>query len=152
MVVAVEVVFGVEVDFPVEPPLPDGDFVLGTITVTVTLGVVFVIFVPPLVGVVVSPVPVVGFLPLPAPGLNDANSTSDALLVRLVSLAVPDPVDPDPVDPDPLEPEPPPEPLEPQFAVVWSWRHVSWSSAAVSCSCAWLSCRSAAVGSRSARS
>ena len=39
---------------------------LGTITVTVTLGVFFVIFVPPLVGV--SPVPVVGFFFLPDPG------------------------------------------------------------------------------------
>ena len=53
---------------------------LGTTTVTVTLGVVFVIFVPPLVGVTVSPVPVVGFLPLPAPGLNDANSIRAAWL------------------------------------------------------------------------
>ena len=107
MVVAVELVF------PAEPPLLEGDFVLGTITVTVTLGVFFVIFVPPLVDVSVSPVPLVGFFPSPAPGLNDANSTSDALLVRLVSLAVPDPV-----DVDPLEPDPPPDPEEPQFAVV----------------------------------
>ena len=53
MVVAVELVF------PAEPPLLEGDFVLGTITVTVTLGVFFVIFVEPFVGV--SPVPVVGF-------------------------------------------------------------------------------------------
>ena len=82
VVVAVELVFGVEVDFPDEPLLPDADFVLGTITVTVTLGVVFVILVPDLVGVVVSPDPVgaspdpvVGFLLLPAPGLYEANST-----------------------------------------------------------------------------
>ena len=67
MVVAVELVF------PADPPLLEGDFVLGTITVTVTLGVFFVIFVEPLVGV--SPVPVVGFLPLPAPGVTEANST-----------------------------------------------------------------------------
>lgn len=118
--VDVVVVVAVELVFPAEPPLLEGDFVLGTITVTVTLGVVFVIFVPPLVGVSVSPVPLVGFFPVPAPGLNDANSTSDAVLVKLVSLAVPDPV-----DADPLDPAPPPEPLEPQFAVVWSSRQVS---------------------------
>ena len=45
---------------------------LGTTTVTVTLGVVFVIFVPPFVGF--SPVPLVGFLFLPAPGVYVANS------------------------------------------------------------------------------
>ena len=47
--VDVVVVVAVELVFPAEPPLLEGDFVLGTITVTVTLGVVFVIFVPPLV-------------------------------------------------------------------------------------------------------
>ena len=46
---------------------------LGTTTVTVTLGVVFVTFVPDLVGV--PPDPLVGFFFLPAPGLNVANST-----------------------------------------------------------------------------
>src|ERR1700733_16248241 len=119
-------------------------------TVTVTRRVFLVTFVPDLVDVSVSPVPLVGFFPLPAPGLNDANSTVPAsLLVRLVSLAVPDAE----LDPDPeLDPAPLPDPLEPQFAVVWSWRQVSWSSAAVSCSWAWLNCRSADVGSRSARS
>ncbi len=39
------VVVAVELVFPAEPPLLEGDFVLGTITVTVTLGVFFVIFV-----------------------------------------------------------------------------------------------------------
>ena len=43
---------GVEVDFAEELPPLEGDFVLGTITVTVTLGVVFVTLVPDLPGVV----------------------------------------------------------------------------------------------------
>lgn len=77
MVVAVELVFGAD------PPLPDPDdrLVLGTTTVTVTLGVVFVTLVPDFVGVLPDPLvgvwpdPLVGFLFLPAPGVYDANST-----------------------------------------------------------------------------
>ena len=69
MVVAVELVFGAD------PPLPDPDdrLVLGTTTVTVTLGVVFVTLVPDFVGV--WPDPLVGVLFLPGPGVYDANST-----------------------------------------------------------------------------
>jgi hypothetical protein len=52
--VDVVVVVDVELVFAAELPPPDGDdrVVLGTITVTVTLGVVFVTLVPDLVGVV----------------------------------------------------------------------------------------------------
>ena len=54
---------------------------LGTTTVTVTLGVVFVTLVSDLVGVLPDPLvgawpdPLVGFLFLPDPGVYDANST-----------------------------------------------------------------------------
>jgi hypothetical protein len=48
----VVVVVGVDVDLAEELPPLDGDVVLGTITVTVTLGVVFVTLVPDLTGVV----------------------------------------------------------------------------------------------------
>jgi hypothetical protein len=59
--VAVVVVVGVEVVFGGEVPLLEDDdrVVLGTITVTVTLGVVFVVFVPDLVVVVVPDLVVV---------------------------------------------------------------------------------------------
>jgi hypothetical protein len=139
VVVWVELVFGAEL-----PPLEaDDPLVLGTTTVTVTLGVVFVILVPDLVGVApdpafgvppdplvgVPPDPVVGFLVLPDPdvdpGSYDAYSTVPAELgVKLVVLADPedpDPEDPDPDEPDPDEPDPepdPPDPPDPQFAVV----------------------------------
>jgi hypothetical protein len=76
VVVAVELVFAAEL-----PPL-EGDLVLGTTTVTVTLGVVFVILVPDLVVVSVwpdPPAPVGGFFVLPdpvfVPGSYDAYST-----------------------------------------------------------------------------
>jgi hypothetical protein len=72
--VDVVVVVLVELVFAAEPPLPEGDepFVLGTITVTVTLGVVFVTLVPDLVGVPPDPVdPPFGFLVLPDPGVVD---------------------------------------------------------------------------------
>jgi hypothetical protein len=67
--VAVVVVVGVELVFAAELPPPEDEdrVVLGTTTVTVTLGVVFVTFVPDLVGV--PPDPLLGFLFLPAPGL-----------------------------------------------------------------------------------
>jgi hypothetical protein len=72
VVVAVELVFAAEL-----PPL-EGDFVLGTTTVTVTLGVVFVILVPP-EPVGVFPDPDFGFFVLPVPvvvpGSYDAYST-----------------------------------------------------------------------------
>jgi hypothetical protein len=80
----VEVVVDVEVVFAAELPLLEGDdrVVLGTITVTVTLGVVFVVLVPALVVTVVPdlvvPVPDLG---LPGkvlgvvPGWNAAYST-----------------------------------------------------------------------------
>lgn len=73
VVVEVELVFGVDPPLP-DPPLPDGDdpFVLGTTTVTVTLGVVFVTFVPDLDCVPPDPVdPPFGFLVLPDPGVVD---------------------------------------------------------------------------------
>jgi hypothetical protein len=83
--VAVVVVVGVELVFAAEPPLLEGDdrVVLGTTTVTVTLGVVFVILVPDLVGVPPDPpAPVFGFLVVPAPGADpgsyDAYSTVPA--------------------------------------------------------------------------
>jgi len=71
--VDVVVVVAVELVFVAEPPLLEGEdrVVLGTITVTVTLGVVFVILVPDLVGVSPDPpAPVFGFLVLPAPGVD----------------------------------------------------------------------------------
>jgi hypothetical protein len=111
--VAVVVVVGVVVVFAADLPLVDGDdrVVLGTITVTVTLGVVLVVLVPDFV--VVWPDPAVGFLCLPAPGWNDANSTvPPGLGVKLVLLADPEEADPEPEPPDP------PDPPEPQLAVV----------------------------------
>jgi hypothetical protein len=123
VVVVVELVFvvGVELVFAPDPPLLEGDdrVVLGTITVTVTVGVFFVILVPDLVVVVVSPDPVGGFFPLPAPGWNDANSTVPPELgVKLAPLEDPEPDPPDP-EPDPADPEPAlPDPPDPQLAVV----------------------------------
>jgi hypothetical protein len=75
VVVGVDVVFAAEL-LPLdgdEPPEDDDRVVLGTTTVTVTLGVVFVTLVTDLVGV--WPDPLVGFLFLPGPGLYAANST-----------------------------------------------------------------------------
>jgi hypothetical protein len=70
----VVVVVGVEVALAAELPPLEGDFVLGTITVTVTLGVVFVTLVPDLPGVVPDlgfavEVPRVVVPGVPAPGV-----------------------------------------------------------------------------------
>jgi hypothetical protein len=72
--VDVVVVVAVELVFAAEPPLPEGDdpFALGTTTVTVTLGVVFVILVPDFDGVPPDPPdPLFGFFVLPDPGVVD---------------------------------------------------------------------------------
>ena len=70
------VVVGVEVVFAAEPPpLEDDDrVVLGTITVTVTLGVVLVTLVPDLLGVVPD-LGCVGEMPGVVPGWYAAYST-----------------------------------------------------------------------------
>ena len=78
-VVVVVVVVGVELVFAAEVPLLEGDdrVVLGTITVTVTLGVVFVVLVPDFV-VVVPDLGFVGEELGVVPGWNAAYSTVGA--------------------------------------------------------------------------